>query len=112
MILADGKGARKVGTFEEIKGSKPGGSPSSSFLAYLGDASIECNVHAGAGVISCDCSASPKKTATNSTNYHEGRIVWLASREIILRRIREIRGFICRPVTVPSRLNSHHLLGF
>jgi len=29
--------------------------------------------------------ASPKKTATNSTNYHESRVVWLESRETILR---------------------------
>jgi len=34
---------------------------------------------------SCHCLAIPKKTATNSTNYHESRIVWLATREIILR---------------------------
>jgi hypothetical protein len=32
-----------------------------------------------------NCLASPMKTATNSTNYQESRIVWLASREIILR---------------------------
>jgi len=32
-----------------------------------------------------NCLASPKKTGTNSTNYHESRVVWPASREIILR---------------------------
>src|SRR5213595_411760 len=44
----------RVGNFVEIKKSALGGGTKSMHLAYLGDATIGCDVNIGAGVITCN----------------------------------------------------------
>ena len=47
-------GKARVGNFVEIKKSALGSGTKSMHLAYLGDATIGCDVNIGAGVITCN----------------------------------------------------------